>query len=128
MNNEEEWNRYKFSPEFKEAAKMCAHKMPERGDNVDVLRQERKDFDAIRGAMRTIADAVNGNSPAIVGKVLAVELAGQHRTLQASVIRALLVMFGIYKGAAYDLRNKAAVDAAEKVADLAKKDIAIPFI
>ena len=87
-----------------------------------------EDSKAIAEAIADIAGVVNHSTPKTVGAMLATHLHSQHRTLQAQVIASIIEMFRLYRGSNYDLRNKAAVEAAGLISDLAKEKIAIPLI
>jgi hypothetical protein len=80
----------------------------------------------------SLSNVVNGHDEKGIVTGIAAELGCCHRTLQASMVRALLA--GLVKYAqdadangATDLRNEAAVKAILKLAP-AIKDTAIPFI
>lgn len=83
----------------------------------------------IQEAVQVLSDAVNVMGFEGTGSVLAIALRKQHRTLQASIMRGLIDMFKIYQNEAFDLRNRAAVRAAEIFSKAVEsEEIYIPFI
>jgi len=86
-------------------------------------------WDHIGEAMETLSHALNGSNPKEVAQAMFIKVAHDHRTLQAQTIAAFIEFMSIYKDAAYDLRNKAAVDAATKITQFAKDaNLYIPLI
>ena len=85
-------------------------------EDAERMCKERERWDSVADAMKTIADAVNSGSPDVVAQMMYMGLEKEHRTLQAQTVCAMIKFMSIYKDAAYDLRNRAAVGAAEQVA------------
>ena len=71
----------------------------------------------IQQAVDILSHVVNGTRT-IAPKAFAVVLGKQHRTLQAGIMRLFVDMCEIYCDMPFDLRNRAAVEFAEKAADL----------
>lgn len=90
---------------------------------------EKEAWDDIAKAMRILSHAVNRWDSKSVAKAMYVGIHEDHRTLQAQVIDSMFRFLSIYAGASYDLRNKAAVEAAGKLAGFAQENsIYIPLI
>lgn len=91
--------------------------------------KESERWDAVVTVGEHIASLVNSRSVEELAKGLYVGLSRQHRTLQAQSIAALIKLLGIYRDADYDLRNRAAVIAAERISQLVDDEhIGIPLI
>jgi hypothetical protein len=92
-----------------------------------IVHRER--WDDVVKAMNILSHAVNCGDPKEVSKAMFVGICEDHRTLQAQVVDAMLKFLSIYSEASYDLRNRAAVEAAEKVTGFVKENaIYIPLI
>lgn len=87
------------------------------------------DWDSIVIAIGKLAVEVNHNSPDNVASGMFVGVYNHHRTIQAMMVNAMIRFLDIYQHSTYDLRNKAAVEAAKKISEFVKKDsIYIPLI
>lgn len=98
-------------------------------EDAERLIIEKERWDDVVKAMGIISHAVNCGGSEEVAKAMFVGIGDDHRTLQAMIVNAMLKFLPIYSDATYDLRNKAAVEAAGKVAQFVKDNaVYIPLI
>ena len=90
---------------------------------------EKQDADVIANAVADICRVINHNSSENAAQYINLAMAQEHRTLQAQTVHALLRFFDLYQDTSYDLRNAAAVDAAQAIAETVKQEsLRIPLI
>lgn len=90
-------------------------------------QHHRQQKERVENAMAELVNACNsmGLDSATAEGMLA-GLLSQHRTMQQSFVRAIVTVFGEYRGLPCDLRNKAAVEACGAMYEAAKEK-PIPF-
>lgn len=104
-------------------------KMDDTIEDAERTLEERGRWDRVKTAMETLSHEANCYGSEFLAKAMFYGMHNDHRTLQAMVVNAMLKFMGIYSGASYDLRNKAAVEAAEKLAQVIKDEgVYIPLI
>jgi len=89
-----------------------------------IARQEK--WDKVGQAMATLSQFVNGSTPGELAQAMFRYVGNDHRTLQAQTVKTIIEFLKIYQDAAFDLRNEAAVLAAEKLSQV--DGIYIPLI
>jgi delta 1-pyrroline-5-carboxylate dehydrogenase len=83
----------------------------------------------IAAIVEQLADAVNGGDREYMATVMAITMSREHRTLQASIVRLFVDFCRIYRDFGFDLRNRGAVELADKVAAMYEAgEIAIPVV
>lgn len=98
-------------------------------EDAERLKKSLEGFDRVVDLGTALTDSVNAMDPEETAKALLIGIVGQHRTLQAQTISALIKMLGMYRDAAYDGRNRAAVIAAERISQVVDEEhIYVPLI
>jgi len=83
----------------------------------------------IKEAVQALCGVVNSGDPETMAEAFYAAFVNEHRTLQAQMVAALIGFFDLYKDGEWDLRNRAAVRAAEIITRAAKRDgVYIPLI
>lgn len=78
-----------------------------------------------RKLVKSLVDASNHFDVETMSKAMFYEILKSHRTLQANIVRLLQQFLELYQYVGYDLRNKGAVEFAEKAS---KINAYIPYI
>ena len=86
-------------------------------------------YKKIEEVVTMLCGVVNSGDPETVAGAFYTAFVHEHRTLQAQAVKAIIGFFDLYKDEEWDLRNRAAVRAAEIITQAAERDeIYIPLV